>query len=207
MSNFYNTIVFNRFPADKELFCGLLDLASEVDKDISTLLYLQPRAFERIYFTMTERELRSIAQRRGDPELADCFPNSDAVFSHKGRCIILHIPAMALKLSQIELRTGDPEGKILFTIHLFACFFHELGHAYHATRIVMNSLSATLFGTKPPVFDVTESEKIAEKYEEKLVKRFEEILSQNGLTWGSIADQLFKWEKLKPVLLLPRNHK
>ena len=141
MSSFYNTIVFNRFPADKEFFCGLLDLASEIDKDISTLLYIQPRAFDRIYFTMTERELRSIAQRRGDPELADCFPNYNAVFSYKGHCIILHIPAMALKLSQIELRTGDPEGKILFTIHLFACLFHELGHAYHATRIIMDSLS------------------------------------------------------------------
>lgn len=205
MSNCNDTIVFNRFPADKKLFCSLLDMASDADKDISSILHLQPRTFQRIYFTMTERELKSIAQRRGDPELANCIPECDAVFSYKSHCIVLHIPAMALKLSQIELRPSDPEGKMLFTIHLFACFFHELGHAYHATRILVDSMGSQLFGSKPPVFSITKSEKIAEEYEEKLVKRFEKILSQNGLSWGSVAEKLFEWEKLRPIFMLPRN--
>jgi hypothetical protein len=174
MSNLHRMIKFNRFPADKTFFCDLIDMAADIDEKIAVLFYLEPRSFERIYLTMSERELRSVAMRRGVPELIDRFPECDAVFSTKGRCIVLHVPAMALKLSHIKLRTNDPEGKILFTIHLFACLFHELGHACHTTQILFNAGAARLIGNTPTVVSVAELEKIAEDYEQNSLKLFEE---------------------------------
>lgn len=67
-------MVFNYFPANKTLFCRVLDMASEADPGIATLFDLEPRTYERIYLTMTDQELKSVARRRRDPELADWFP-------------------------------------------------------------------------------------------------------------------------------------
>jgi hypothetical protein len=199
--------VFNRSPFNKEFFCDLLNIAIEADDDISKVFHIEPRMFDKIYLTMTDRELKSVAQRRGDPELVDCFPENDAIFSYKGRCIVLHIPAMAQKLSQIQFRPEDPEGKLLFAIHLFGCLFHELGHAYHYTKITVNAIGALLFDEKLAEFNVTELEKFAEEYEDKLTKRFINILSNKGLDFKYVADQLFEWKKLRPVMLLLRGEK
>ncbi len=205
MVNLDKTIVFNRFPANKKLFCKLLDMAIDADKNIWIAFNLEPKSYNRIYFTMTERELKFVAKRCGDPELANYFPECDAIFSSIGHCIVLHIPAMALKLSKIRLLPDDPEGKKLFIIHLFGCLFHELGHACHVSRISVNHKNTKLFGGKPAEFDMEESEEIAKKYEEGLGERFLEILSKNELNLGSLADQLFEWQKLRPILMLPRS--
>jgi hypothetical protein len=208
MPNLYDTIVFNRFPANKKLFCNLLYQASEFDREISVTVFLEPRSYDRIYFTMSDRELESVGRRRGDPDMAGSFPECDAVYSYKGQCIVLHIPAMAGKLAQVELRPEDPEGKILFTIHLFGCLFHELGHACHVARVAVESFDDFICGKKRAArFSTAESEKIAEESEEKLVKRFGEFLEQNDLSWADVAERLLRWEKVGPVLLQPRNQK
>lgn len=68
----------------------------------------------------------------------------------------------------------------------------------------MNSMEAYLFDKKPPKFTVAESERVAEGYEKRLGKRFEKILSENGMSWSDVADQLFDWEKIKPIFMLLR---
>ncbi len=207
VGNLDKIIVFNRFPVNKKLFCELLDMAIKADNYISTIFNLEPRTYKRIYFTMTERELKFVAKRCGDPKLANCFPECDAIFSSRGHCIVLHIPAMALKLSEIRLLPDDPEGKKLFAIHLFGCLFHELGHACHVSRISVNYVDTKFFGGKSPEFDREESEKNADNCEDRLGKRLLEILSRNGLNLGSLADQLFEWQKLRPILMPPRSQK
>ena len=195
-------ISFNRFPADKEYFCELLNKAAECDRDIAGALYLEPYVYDRIYFTMSDSELESLGKRRGDPGLEDSFQDNDALISFRGRCIILHIPAMCRKLAQIELRDGDPVGKILFTIHLMCCFFHELGHACYASRHIVKSLWGT---DRLPMMSIEESEKAAEEYESRLMKRFGSFMSLNTLTWDNISDHLFDWEKLGPIVMSARS--
>ena len=202
MRKLFDRISFNRFAANKEYFCDLLNKAAECDDDIFGVLYLEPYVYDRIYFTMSHRELKSLGKRRGDPGLEDSFQDNDALISFKGRCIVLHIPAMCRKLAQIDLRDGDQDGKVLFTIHLMCCFFHELGHACHASRHIVKSLWGT---DRLPTVNIEEAEKAAEEYESRLMKRFDSFMSLNSLTWENISDHLLDWEKLGPIVIRARD--
>ncbi len=203
MSSYQNLFVFNRFPINKECFFNLIDMVDSEDASVFSDLYIIPRTFDKIYFTMTARELRNVAHRRGDPKLADYFPEYDAIFSIPGRCIVLHIPAMSEKISSIPLRADDPEGKILFTIYLFRCLFHELGHAHHFSEIIMNAAFSDNNDLKE--YSDAELEDVANEYNDQYSKKFFSILRAKHVDLKQLADQLFYWPKLKPLVSSPRD--
>lgn len=203
MRTLHDRVSFNRFPADKEYLCELLNQAADWDDEISTFLHLEPAVYDRIFFVMSDKELRTIAKRRGDPGLESSFTQNDALISYRGHCVILHVPAIARKLAHVELRPGDPEGKVLFTIHLFSCLFHELGHACHTTRWLVERMWAP---EKTPPMTAEEAEKAADQYEAKIMGRFGGFLEYSGLTWPKIAERLLFWDKLGPVIMRERGN-
>lgn len=207
MNSCHKMFIFNRFPIDKEYFFNLLKIVNEEDHEIFSYLYTSPRIFDKIYFTMSDRELASVANRRGDPELVNCFREFDAACSLQGRCIVLHIPAMSEKISNIQLRSDDPEGEILFTLHFFGCLFHELGHAYHYTRLIVNAAFGNVYDPGARDHNDEEGERYADECEVKQSQQFFNVLKTKGIHLKEIANRLFYWQRLKPLVLLPRNCK
>ncbi len=203
---FRKTLVLNRFPADKEFLCDSLEKAAKRSDSISKLLYGYP-ILERIYFTMSERELASLTRRKGDPSFTEFFVEHDGAYWPQGGCIILHIPGMMRKLSEVPLHSWDRDGKICFAVALLSGFFHELGHAYDGSRRYVDAVFKKRQGlTIPEAPTYAENEKIAENFEQTCFDDFEKTLGDDLLAWIPFADRLLNWEKLGPMFWAARKN-
>lgn len=197
---------FGRMPINKETFFKIMDHLIEADDDFLDFFIHQPRLFDKIYVSLSERELTRVAIRRGSPDIVEAFEEYDALFAYDARCIIIYAPSMLKKLSDIPRHSYDSQGHILFTIHFFACLFHELGHAHEYSRKMgryqAEVLNAYIAGSTPPEPLVIEaSEEYAEQTEKHVLDVLSKFLGANGIGWDGLAEHLFDWDKFDQILL------
>lgn len=205
MSNLANIYKFNKFPIHKDKFFSFLDALFDFNNDFSSLFYLEPRMYDRVYVTMSDKELLSIAKRFDVTEIIKEFERIDAVFDNENRYILLHVPAMVRNTSHIPTNPGDKGRRSLFAVHFFACLFHELTHANDFARIIMNERSRLLFNPKKPSVAATLTEKqleeTADHGEEKYLKMLSEFLAKKDIGWNGLSEWLFDWDKLQKYVL------
>ena len=187
------TFSFNRFSINKEVFFKIIDSAMEFDEEIRSLFILYPCPYDRIYVTMTDKELIALGKRRNIDNIINFFEEFDAMFSSAEACIIIHVPAMIKKIRHIPSRNDDQKRHILFTIHFFACLFHEHSHANEHSRYLMRVVSDSLSGKEISIMkSLDEKERIAENGKKLYIGCFCTTRQIGGLT----LCQPFKDQKL-----------
>lgn len=198
MNIFTKIYKFNRFPIQKDRFFKLLDDLCSYKNDFTYLLNSWPRMYEKIYVTMSINELLALENSLGVTDLVEEFDTCDAIFDYQRHYIILHIPAMVRNLASIPTNPTDTGRRTLFTIHFFACLFHELSHAHDMTLKSINSWGN--FGensSKDIVLNKQELEDNADRREQFFINLLTTYLEENKESWHSLTEWLFNWDKLQ----------
>lgn len=188
---------FNRFPIKKGVFFDILDRMCDRD-EFARIFMTQPRILNKVYVTMSERELISLAKRLADPQIIKEFAIGDGLYCEDKKVVILHRPAMVRMVSSIKSVAGDEQRRGLFTFHFFACLFHELAHVNEARRCAVNSWLARTPDSKNSIInDLEQFEATAEAEESRYMELMTRFLDEHNASWLWLAEALFDWEKLQ----------
>jgi len=107
---------------------------------------------------------------------------------------------MKRQISGIPSNPGDSNRRILFSMHFFACLFHELSHGYEVSRLVMNNFSVAILDSesKPAEAPTQEQlEQLAVGDEGKFLGLLKTYLYENKMSWPRLSEHLFDWDKLQ----------
>lgn len=188
---------FNRFPIDKGIFLDLVNLMCE-RKEFARIFLAQTRRLDKVYVTMSDKELASLAKRLDSPRIIENFASGDGLYSEDKKVVILHVPAMVRTVSSTEFVISEEQRRALFALNFFACLFHELSHANEARRIVVDSWLARNPESKAAIKQAIDRfEETAEKEEGRYIELMSHFLEEHNASWIWLAEALFNWEKLQ----------
>ncbi len=182
---------FGKTPINQELFLKLINIGEMTNSDFSTYLSLSPLMYKKIYLISSEDGLKQCLYENNDLDALDYYLENRAVFAYNAQIIILYLPNIGKSLNEIQTREDDPEGKIFFTMLMFSCLFHELNHAFYYKKALHD---------KAIEYDVFMAEEIATEAEGELLNEINEFVNSSKPGWAGLAEVLFDWDVLMPIV-------
>ena len=197
MPSLEKLFAFNRFPINKGIFLDIVNLMCE-RKEFARIFMARSRPLDKVYVTMSDKELISLAKRLDAPTIIENFTRGDGLYIEDKKVVILHVPAMVRTVSSIESDIEEEQRRGLFALNFFACLFHELTHVNDARRIAIDSWLARTPDAKAAVKQAIDCfEETAEAEEKRYIGLMSLFLDEHNASWPWLAEVLFDWKKLQ----------
>ena len=197
MATVQKLFVFNRFPVNKKNFFEFVERLCEY-REFNYLFLNQPRRLDKVYVTMTEKEVAALAKRFETPSIVERLNCDDGIYCGNLKIAIVHVPGLVRSMSAFNILPEDYQRRGVFACCFFSCLFHELSHANEERRISINSLFAKTPAQKDAIKDSIERfEKTAVKDEIRCLQLLSKYLEDNNVSWFQIVDRIFDWNRLQ----------